>query len=306
MRCLAIFIAIALGVMPTVATAQRNTPPSTQRNAPPSKGGGFNLSNDAPSTRTPNTGNSNRNTPNTGNSNRNNNTGGFNLGNDVPPTRTPNTGISNPSNNVGKGTGNTNSGNRTGNTNVNNSNGVNNTNVTNRTGNTNNTNVKNVSGNNTNVKNVSGNNVNISGNNVNVNRNVNVHNGYGYRGPVIVNPIYRGPAWGWNHGVAWVPVATYWGGGFWGPFAAGVATAVVMGAIVNSANHQTYTSYQVAPGSPGAQLLSNYHLQQVSCGPPNLVVIYGPNNGVICANPNNLVSAGTYAINADNLTLQSP
>jgi hypothetical protein len=302
MRYLAIFIVIALGVMPAVATAQRNTAPS--------RGGGFNLSNDAPSTRTPNTGNSNRNAPNTGNSNRNNNTGGFNLGNDVPSNRTPNTGISNPSNNVGKGTGNTNSGNRTANTNVNNS--ASNTNVKNASGNTNvknasgNTNVKNVSGNNTNVKNVSGNNVNVSGNNVNVNRNVNVSNGYGYRGPVIVNPIYHGPAWGWNRGVVWAPVPTYWGGGFWGPFAAGVATAVVMGAIVNSANHQTYTSYQVAPASPGAQLLSNYHLQQVPCGPPHLVVIYGPNNGVICANPNNLVSAGTYAINADNLTLQSP
>jgi hypothetical protein len=161
---------------------------------------------------------------------------------------------------------------------------------------------------NTNVSNRTGNkNVNVSGNTVNVNRNVNVtNNTYGYHGAVVVNPVYRGPAWGWNHGVVWAPVATYWGGGFWGPFAAGVATAVVMGAIVNSANHQTYTSYQVSPGSPGAQLLSNYHLQQVPCGPPNLVVVYGPNNGVICANPNDLVAPGTYAINTDTLTLQSP
>jgi len=144
-------------------------------------------------------------------------------------------------------------------------------------------------------------NVNVSGNNVNINRN-----GYGYNGRVVVNPVYRGPAWGWNHGVVWAPHATYWGGGFWGPFAAGVATAVVMGAIVNAANHQTYTSYRVSQDSPGAQLLMNYQLQQVSCGPPGLVEIYGPDNGVICARPNNLVAAGTYAVDIDTLTLQAP
>lgn len=167
--------------------------------------------------------------------------------------------------------------------------------------------MNNRTGNNTNVSNRTGNtNVNVSGNNVNVNRNVNVHNAYGYRGPVVVNPTYRGPAWGWNRGVVWAPAPAYWGGGFWGAFAVGAATAVVMGSIVNAANHQTYTSYKVNPGSPGAQLLSNYQLQQVPCGPPNLVVIYGPNNGVICAHPNHLVAPGTYAVNVDNLTLQSP
>jgi hypothetical protein len=36
-----------------------------------------------------------------------------------------------------------------------------------------------------------------------------------------------------------------------------------------------------------------------------LVVIYGPNNGVICANPNGRVAAGNYAVNENNLTLQS-
>ena len=88
--------------------------------------------------------------------------------------------------------------------------------------------------------------------------------------------------------------------------AVGAATAVVMGSIVNAATNKTYNSYRVSQGSPGAQLLMNYQLQQVQCGPPNLVVIYGPNNGVICAMPNNLVAPGTYAVNMDNLTLQSP
>jgi hypothetical protein len=46
----------------------------------------------------------------------------------------------------------------------------------------------------------------------------------------------------WNHGVVWAPVPTDWGSGFWGAFAAGAATAVVMGTIVKGANHQSYTS----------------------------------------------------------------
>ena len=120
---------------------------------------------------------------------------------------------------------------------------------------------------------------------------------------MVVNPVYRGPAWGWNHGVVWAPNYGYWGGGFWGAFAVGAASAAIMGSIVNS--NQTYTSYQVTPSSPGATLLSNYGLQQVQCGPPGLVVIYGPNNGVICANPNDRVAAGNYAVNENNLTIQS-
>ncbi len=127
-------------------------------------------------------------------------------------------------------------------------------------------------------------------------------NGYYYTGRVVVNPV-RYPAWGWNRGVVWAPVGTYWGGGFWGPFAVGAATAAVMGSIVYA--NQTYTSYRLSTGSPGATLLSNYGLQQVPCGPPGRVVIYGPNFGIICANPNHLVAAGNYAVNVDNLTLQS-
>lgn len=126
-------------------------------------------------------------------------------------------------------------------------------------------------------------------------------NGYYYSGRVVVNPRYVGPAWGWNRGVVWVPAAGYWGGGFWGPFAVGAVAAM---GYVNYAN-QRYTSYSVSPASPGANLLSNYGLQQVPCGPPGLVVIYGPNFGVICANPNGLIAAGNYAVNVDNLTLQS-
>ena len=291
MRCLAIVIAIALGVMPAVVTALRNTGGTTQIAAAAGAGGGrgggggqaraqgggggFNLQNDVPSTRPPSSANS------YGNGNR----GGFNLSNDVPSTRTGNT------------YNNTNANNRVNNTDVNNR--VNSANVNRNVNNANTNTNRNV--NNANVNR----NVNVNNGNVNVNRNGNV-NGYGYRGPVVANPVYRGPAWGWNHGVAWTPAPAYWGGGFWGAFAVGAASAIVMGSIVNAATHQTSPSYQVNAGSPGAQLLSNYHLQQVPCGPPNLVVIYGPNNGVICANPNDLVAPGNYAVNADTLTLQSP
>jgi hypothetical protein len=46
-------------------------------------------------------------------------------------------------------------------------------------------------------------------------------------------------------------------------------------------------------------------LTQAPCGPPNLVVIYGPNNSVICATPNELVAAGNYSVNTSNLTIVS-
>jgi hypothetical protein len=146
------------------------------------------------------------------------------------------------------------------------------------------------------VGNGNNNNINVNKNvtNVNVNRNV------------VVNPVYRGgPAWGWNRGVIWVPAPAYYGGGFWGPFAIGVTTVLVWGTIVNSHTHQTITSYQVQPSSPGATLLSNYQLTQTQCGPPNLVVIYGPNNSAICAYPNNLVSAGEYTVDSSNLSIVS-
>jgi hypothetical protein len=129
---------------------------------------------------------------------------------------------------------------------------------------------------------------------------------YNGGGRTVVVAPYRpvGPAWGWNHGVVWAPAPYYWGGGFWGSLAIGVTSAAVFGAIV-SANNEKVTSYQVQPNSPGATLLQNYQLQQVQCGPPGLVVIFGPNNSVICANPNNLVAPGNYGLDATQLTLVS-
>jgi hypothetical protein len=131
------------------------------------------------------------------------------------------------------------------------------------------------------------------------------NNGTVYHGAAVTNPAYVGyPAYGWNGGYAWYAAPYYYGGGFWGPFAVGVTTAAVYGSIV-AANNQTITSYQVEPSSPGAKLLASYHLTQTACGPPGLVVIYGPSNSAICADPNNLVSAGNYSVNSTTLTIVS-
>jgi len=144
---------------------------------------------------------------------------------------------------------------------------------------------------------------NLNGNTINRGGNTNISGNTINRNVVVANPVYRGPAYGWNHGVVWAPAYGYWGGGFWGAFAIGVTSAAVYGAIVNSTTHVTYTSYQVAQSSPGATLLQNYQLTQVQCGPPNLVVIYGPDNSVICANPNQLVAAGNYNLDTATLSL---
>jgi hypothetical protein len=291
MRSVALVLTLTIALSPGAALAQRYGGGAARgggggrANAPAARGGqnagrGFNLSNDVPSTRQ--TGNRSGNVSG-GNNNRYNNANANNRNN--------NANVNNRNNNA-------NVNNRNNNANVNNR--YNNANVNNRY---NNANVNNRY-NNANV-----NNRNVNVNNVNVNRNYNYtynrsgYNGYGWHGAVVVNPVYRGPAWGWNRGVVWAPNYGYWGGGFWGAFAVGAATAAVMGSIYY--NNQRYNSYQVSTGSPGAQLLSNYGLQQVPCGPPGLVVIYGPNNGVICANPNGRVAAGTYAVNENNLTLQS-
>jgi hypothetical protein len=130
-------------------------------------------------------------------------------------------------------------------------------------------------------------------------------NGYVYHGATVTNPVYHGyPAWGWNGGYAWYAAPYYWGGGFWGAFVVGVTSAAVYGAVV-AANNQSFTSYQVTPQSPGAKLLESYKLTQTPCGPPNLVVIYGPNNSVICAQPNDLVAAGNYSVDSQTLTIVS-
>jgi hypothetical protein len=131
------------------------------------------------------------------------------------------------------------------------------------------------------------------------------YNGTVYHGAYVTNPVYgHYGAWGWNAGMAWYPAPYYYGGGFWGAFAIGATSAAIYGSIV-AANQQTITSYQVQPESPGAKLLESYKLTQTPCGPPNLVVIYGPNNSAICAEPNSLVSAGSYNLNSSTLTISS-
>ena len=121
---------------------------------------------------------------------------------------------------------------------------------------------------------------------------------------IISNPGYHGPAWGWNGGVRWNPAPGYWGGGFWGGFAIAAMSAFVYGSIVDAQN-QTLYSYQVAPGSPGAQLLQNYQLTQTNCDQDDLVIIYGPQDSLICAYPNDLVGPGTYSVDPTGLTLSS-
>jgi hypothetical protein len=117
----------------------------------------------------------------------------------------------------------------------------------------------------------------------------------------IGNPVFRGPAWGWNRGNVWAPQVGYWGGGFWGGFAIG--SGLFFGSLVD--NGVTYNSYQINDDSPGATLLENYHLQQTQCGPPDLVEIYGPDNSVICAYPNDIVDAGEYTLDPSTLTIVS-
>jgi hypothetical protein len=137
----------------------------------------------------------------------------------------------------------------------------------------------------------------------------------GVRAPQALPPRYNAPAirnphnwnnWGWNHGRAWYPAPIYWGGGFWGPFGLGALTgALLYGSLVDYQDQIIYPSYQIQPLTPGAQLLQNYGLTQTPCGPPNLVIIWGPGDSVICAYPNDLVSAGNYQVDPTTLTLVS-
>jgi hypothetical protein len=125
-----------------------------------------------------------------------------------------------------------------------------------------------------------------------------------WRGPIVYNPR-RWRWWQWNDGVVWYPVPYYWGGGFWGPWVLGVTGAALFGAIVDSGDQEVYGSYEIGPESPGAQLLEDYGLTQTECGPPNLVVIWGPDGSVICAYPNQVVEAGSYEVDPASLTLQA-
>jgi hypothetical protein len=126
-----------------------------------------------------------------------------------------------------------------------------------------------------------------------------------FHGRVIYNPRRWG-GWGWNRGIHWYPAPIYWGGGFWGPFGfSGLGAGLLFGSIIDYQDQAIYPSYQIEPSSPGAELLQNYGLQQTECGPPNLVVIWGPDNSVICAYPNDLVGAGNYELDPTTLTIVS-
>jgi hypothetical protein len=274
MRSLSIVLVVALATAPLAASAQRG-------GGHPNQGRGFNLSHDAPPS---------------GAANGKNGAGAYNKNTGNAATYNKNTGTATTYN---KNTGNVNQYNKNTNTTYNkNSGGYNGANSAGAY----NKNTGNAAVYNKNTGNMAVYNKN-TGTSSTYHYNTNGTNSYYYGGRVVTNPIYVGPAWGWNRGVVWAPVGSYWGGGFWGPFAVGAASAALMGNVMYQ--NQNYSSYAISSGSPGATLLSNYGLRQTTCGPPNLVVIYGPNFGVICAYPNNLVSAGSYAVNTNTLTLQS-
>jgi hypothetical protein len=120
---------------------------------------------------------------------------------------------------------------------------------------------------------------------------------------IVNNPVYGGGgAYGWNGGMMWAPAYGYYGGGFWGAMAIGVTSAAVFGAIVDEEG-DTYNSYTVQEGTPGATFLSTYNLTQVKCGPPGLVVVYGPENSVVCATPNEYVGEGQFRLDTVTLDL---
>ncbi len=127
--------------------------------------------------------------------------------------------------------------------------------------------------------------------------------GIGSRPPVapIAPPL---PPWGWNGGVIWYPAYGYWGGGFWGPWGPGYY-GPYYGAYTYTETHEEVKSYEVDADSPGAKVLQSYGLLQTQCGPPGLVIIFGPENSVICAQPNTTVAAGEYQLDTTNLTIVS-
>jgi hypothetical protein len=128
----------------------------------------------------------------------------------------------------------------------------------------------------------------------------------GFHGRVVTNPRHWSQPWDWNRGIAWQPAPIYWGGGFWGPWAVDSLTAAIaFGAIDDDQAQIAYPSYEVEPDTPGALLLQNYGLQQTPCGPPGLVVIWGPDNSVICAFPNDNVGPGNYELDPTTLTIVS-
>jgi hypothetical protein len=127
-----------------------------------------------------------------------------------------------------------------------------------------------------------------------------------FNGRVVHTPRASNRPWGWNNGIVWQPAPIYWGGGFWGAFAiASLGDDGLYGSILDDQDQTYYPSYQVEPDSPGAQVLQNYQLQQTPCGPPDLVVMWGPDDSVICAIPNDIVGPGNYQIDPSTFNLVS-
>jgi hypothetical protein len=125
-----------------------------------------------------------------------------------------------------------------------------------------------------------------------------------FTGHRVGNPRDHGGDWGWNHGRHWQGAGLYWGGGFWGPFAlADLGADALYGSIEDDQDQTDYPSYQVEPDTPGEQLLSDYGLQQIQCGQPNLVEIWGPDNSVICALPTPDLPPNNYEVDPATLTL---
>jgi hypothetical protein len=128
------------------------------------------------------------------------------------------------------------------------------------------------------------------------------YSNYHYNGSTyyVSNP-HGYSTWGWHGGVVWAPAPTYWGGGFWGAFAAGVVVAGATAAIMHASAPQYPTTYVVVQSSPGYTLLTSYGLRQVPCGPNVVVINYS--GSVICAQPNATVAPGSYSVNIGTLTL---
>jgi hypothetical protein len=123
-------------------------------------------------------------------------------------------------------------------------------------------------------------------------------------GPVVANPQAARGSWWWNHYLVWHPSPAFWGGGFWGELAlADLGLAPRMGSVVDDQQHPLATTFGVERASPGAQLLQDYGLQQAVCGPPDLAIIWGPQNGVVCANPTATIVAGDSLVDPAAFTL---
>lgn len=138
----------------------------------------------------------------------------------------------------------------------------------------------------------------------NYNHSYSGYSSYHYNGSnyYVTNP-HGYSTWGWHGGTVWAPESTYWGGGFWGAFAAGAIVAGTTAAIMAASQPSYPTTYVVVQSSPGYTLLSSYGLRQVPCGPNVVVINYS--GSVICAAPNATVAPGNYSVNIGTLTLVS-